>query len=109
MIEVKIDVTTMDRITHDVSHSIQMVKSLKEAGLPFRGILLAKGVERGTMVWSMDEDLDGDTWLIRWYDTHEKPEHKFKEISAGHGHAYTFRAFEDLTVPPPYRPEDDEL
>lgn len=109
MIEVKIDVLTMERITNDVSHSIEMVKTLKRAGIPLRGILLAKGIERGEMRWRTLEDLDGDTWVIEWTDTHEKPGHQYKQVASGGGTGYTFKVYEDITVPPPKRVEDDEL
>lgn len=109
MIEVRVDVVEMDRITNDVSHSIEMVKCLKAAGIPLRGILLTKGIERGYMTWAMQEDLEGDTWVINWYDTFENPSGgKFKRVSGGHGHAYTYSIFQDMTAPQS-RYQDDEL
>lgn len=111
MIEVQIDADALRKITHDISHSIRMIEVLKSAGIPLCGVLITKGIERGMMVWDAIEDLDGDVWRIRWYDTHEKPEHTYKRVGSGKGEAYVFTRYDDITVPPPPPPvnEDDEL
>lgn len=114
MIEVRIDMDELNKITHDVTHSIRMIEALKKAGIPFMGILLAKGVERGTLVWCREESLDSDIQIIQWYDTNETPltSPRGKKEASGNGHAFTWVRYENPNAPKRVKvldPVEDEL
>lgn len=114
MIEVRIDMDEMNKITHDVTHSIRMVEALKKAGIPFMGILLAKGVERGTLIWGREESLDSDIQIIQWYDTNETPLTgiRSKKEASGSGPGFTWVRYENPNAPKRIKaldPVEDEL
>lgn len=108
MIEVRIDLIELRKIKHDVLHSITMIEVLKKAGIPIDGVLLTRGVTRGTLVWSIEEDLDGETWVIRWCDDSEDfamrgPKQPIE--ATGAGQAFTWKRYRNPNKPV----EDEEL
>lgn len=108
MIAIQIDLIELRKIKHDVLHSITMIELLKKVGIPIDGVLLTRGVTRGTMVWTREEDLDNETWVIRWFDDGE-PQDRCGPIEArGHGHAYTWVRHRNINAPA-LPVEDDEL
>jgi hypothetical protein len=69
MIEIRIPKNGVVCIsTNDVMNSISMINTLKIAGVPFEGILLARGITHGVLTWHTEEDLESDTWVIRWFE-----------------------------------------
>ena len=73
MIEVRIDIDHMQRHQHNVMHSILMMNALREAGIPVIGKIIFNGPERGKLISWREQDLDSDTWVVRWYDDDEDP------------------------------------
>lgn len=105
MIEVRIDRDALDKINHDVQHSIYVIDKLKKAGIPIRGNLITRGVERGRLTWHNDDGLDGIEWVIRWFDDGEKkPAAGWKVAEKGKGESFTWTRFVN-----PETTEDEEL
>jgi hypothetical protein len=71
MIEARLDQSYFENFTQQTLHSIAVNQALKKAGIPLKGTLITHGIERGVMVWSNDEGLDGPEWVIQWADTRE--------------------------------------
>jgi hypothetical protein len=110
MIEVRIDLYELRKIQHNITHSIRMIEALKAAGIPVAGILITHGVERGTMIWLKEEDLDDESWVIKWYDTDEDMAcSKWRLEASGSGQAYRWRRFADARTPVVTVDDDDEL
>lgn len=109
MIEVRIDLPVLRKIEHSVTHSIAFIKILREnAGIPLEGVLINHGVTRGTMVWTKEEDLDEESWVIRWHDDGEPVMLKgvsLKLVASGSGQGFTWKRYRDVNAPD----EDDEL
>ncbi len=103
MIELRIDVDAMKRIQHSVTHSIQMIAAMKAAGIPIDGVLITHGITHGTMQWSVEDDIDGKVWVIRWYDKGEESRN-FKKVASGKGEAYSWARYTD-----PSKQESEEL
>lgn len=74
MIEVRIDIDWMQKQQHNILHSILMMDALRAAGMPIIGKIVFNGPERGTLVQHRENTLDGDDWVVRWYDEDETPE-----------------------------------
>lgn len=71
MIEVRIDLDSVKKLDHEVLENIKIVERLRAAGIPFIGRLVLSGVTHGTLIHHVDEDIDGDTLVYRWYDRGE--------------------------------------
>lgn len=83
MIELKLSLDDLRKVTHEVLYNIKLVEALRAAGVPVVGRLIPSAVEYGHLVWAIDEDLDiGDILLIQWYDRGEFTEqtHKKKTV-----------------------------
>jgi hypothetical protein len=91
MIELRIDKDGAVCNGHtDILCSIAMVEAAKAAGIPIQGILIAKGIERGTLMWFNESDIDGDVWVIRWLDDGEKADKKLPVTGRGQGRGYSW-------------------
>lgn len=109
MIEARIDLTEVSKIQHEVLFHIELRKVLAQAGIPFDGVLVTRGVKRGTMVWLKHEDLDNDTWVIRWYDEGEPMADKGLVVEeTGRGPHFTWTRYRNPNAPAKAI-EDDEL
>ena len=106
MIEVRIDINLMQTHQHNIMHSILMLHMLREAGMPVIGKIVFNGPTRGTLIQTCERGLDGDTWIVRWYDDDEPTagsmaiaphiEHAGKSlVQTGSGRGYTWKRFEN--------------
>lgn len=97
MIVVRFDAALLRTIKHDILHSIRMIEALKKAGVPIDGTLLFRGVTRGTMIWQVEEDIDGDSYVLSWFDDSEPlklPHPTGQEMLAqGSGDGYKWQRF----------------
>lgn len=110
MIELRIDTDALVKTKTDVLASIYMVQAFKEAGVPIVGTLIAKGLERGSMTWLREDGLDGDEWVIRWFDDEEGPMHRGPVEAKGRHALYSWTRYRNLSKPiPTTDDEDDEL
>lgn len=102
MIEVRIDVAHMQAHQHNIMHSIAMMNALRAAGMPVIGKIIFNGPERGRLVQWREQDLDGDEWVVHWYDDdevqHNSPHH-YKHKVTGHGHGYRWTRYSDDEQP----------
>lgn len=106
MIEVRIDTVSLGKVKHDVLHSVYMIEKLQKAGIPIIGPLIARGIERGKMIWTNEDGLNGHEIVIRWFDEGEKkPAKGWKAVDRGFGECYEWTRFADPDAPPP---DDDE-
>ena len=109
MIEVRIDLPVFRRIEHNVTHFIELCRMLRtQAGIPLEGVLISQGVTRGTMIWTREEDLDEESWVIRWYDTDEDPSLDKSALTiaaSGKESTCTWVRYKNVNTPD----EDDEL
>ena len=71
MIELKFDLYELKKNPHELLINIKLIEALRAAGIPVVGRLVPSAVEYGTMVWSIEEDLDGDTLVVQWFDRTE--------------------------------------
>lgn len=71
MIEVRVDLDDLRKVTHEVLYNIALIERMRKAGIPVVGRLIPSAVTHGTVIWTVDEDLDGDTLVIRWYERDE--------------------------------------
>lgn len=92
MIEVRFDVDRMEKIRNNVLHSIATIAVLRAAGMPIRERLLMLGVERGRVLSYNEDDLDGATWVVQWFDSNENPSVvvKWPVHSSGRGDGYSW-------------------
>lgn len=98
MIEVRIDVQLMQMHQHNIMHSILMMKALREAGVPVIGKIIFSGPERGVLVQWREQDMDGDEWVVRWYDENENNNDTgvtYHKISTGVGVGFSWARYED--------------
>lgn len=72
MIEVRVDLDAIKKLDHEVLANIKIVEQLRDAGIPIIGKLVLSGITHGTLIHHVDEDIDGDTLVYRWYDRDEK-------------------------------------
>lgn len=71
MIEVRIDTELLQNHQHNILHSIVMMDALRKAGIPVIGKIVFNGPERGCLVQWREQDMDGDQWVIQWFDEGE--------------------------------------
>ena len=96
MIEVRIDIDWMQTQQQNIMHSITMMQMLREAGMPVIGKIIFNGPERGKLISWRVNDLDGDEWVVRWYDDGEPdgdPNTNWTFVDAGHGKGFMWRKF----------------
>lgn len=67
MIEVRIDISWMQKHQHNIMHSILMMQALRAAGMPVIGKIIFNGPERGQLIQWRENDLDGDDWVVEWW------------------------------------------
>lgn len=109
MIEVKMNLVDLSRIENDCLCSITVIQRLKQLGVPIIGVVSVRTVARGTLTWTLEEDMDGDLAVVRWYDVKEPPFDKkyIKCESRDEGvWSWTRYRFPGLSAP---QPVDDEL
>lgn len=107
MIEVRIDVDVMRRIQHNVTHSIVMIDALKKAGIPIDGVLITHGITHGHMTWEVQQGIDGDEWVICWYESVSQwhdfrtnaARNSLKKQASGKGEAFTWTRWGDSNAP----------
>lgn len=110
MIEVRIDKDSLGKVKHDALHSIYMIQKLQSAGIPLIGNVFTRGIERGRLTWHNEEGLNGNEWVIRWFDDGEKkPPKGWKAAGRGFGECYEWTRYVDPDAPPPPPEDDDEL
>lgn len=90
MIEVRIDIHWMQNHQHNVLHSILMMQALRESGMPIIGKIVFNGPERGQLIQHRENTLDGDEWVVRWYDDGEPTDEPLKVANSGSGRGYTW-------------------
>lgn len=98
MIEVRIDIEHMQKHQHNVLHSILMMEALRTAGVPVIGKIIFNGPARGTLVQHRENTLDGDDWVVRWFDDKEDINAEYPEVQEqgnGKGYSWTRYAEED--------------
>lgn len=67
MIEVEISEYEANKFDHDTLLGVALMKALKEAGVPVMGkSFVLRGVERGTLTYRNDEDMNGIAHVFRW-------------------------------------------
>ena len=71
MIEIRIDTDLLQNHQHNIMHSIVMMDVLRKAGVPVIGKIVFNGPERGCFVQWREQDMDGDQWVIQWFDDGE--------------------------------------
>lgn len=71
MIELKLDLYELRKNPHETLINIKLVEAMRAAGIPVVGKLIPCGVEYGTLILAVDEDLDGDALIVQWYDRGE--------------------------------------
>ena len=71
MIEIRIDTDLLQTHQHNILHSIVMMDVLRKAGVPVIGKIVFNGPERGCFVQWREQDMDGDQWVIQWFDDGE--------------------------------------
>lgn len=102
MIEIRVDVDHMQQHQHNILHSIIMMQMLREAGVPVIGKIVFNGPERGTLLQWRDSDMDGDVWVIRWYDKHEHHNDigvTYRKTGMGGGIGFSWVRYEDINAP----------
>lgn len=109
MIEVRINLVDIGRIKNRVLHNIAFMEKLKSVGIPTIGVLLMEGVSSGYLTVHVEEDLDGDLSVIRWWS----PDEVAVGLNGDPGEAYRRTAGEQLEgwswTRYSAEPEDDEL
>ena len=70
MIEIRIDNAFFEREQSAVMRGGRLLKELKDAGAPVKGILSIEGAERGRIVISNDEMFDQT--VVQWFDEGEQ-------------------------------------
>ena len=95
MIEVRINSDMLQNHQHNIMHSIMMMTTLREAGMPILGKIIFNGPKYGTLVMHTEEDMDGDELVVRWYNVSEsqEPGRKLDLVADGRGPGYTWRRF----------------
>lgn len=106
MIELRIDQTEVNKIQHTVTHSLTMIKMIKEAGVPISGVLITHGIYHGTLEWANEDGLDGPEHVIRWWADGEPSDLPLTVEAKGHGHAFTWVRYANPNAP---QPDEDEL
>lgn len=88
MIEVRINLVDIGRIKNRVLHNIAFMDKLKSIGIPTVGVLLMEGVSSGHLTVHVEEDLDGDLSVIRWWTPgepacaiNEKPADPYRRVA----------------------------
>lgn len=71
MISIRIDTKLLQEHQQNILHSIVMMQTLRAAGVPVIGKIIFNGPERGTLVQWQESDIDGDEWVLQWWDNHE--------------------------------------
>lgn len=117
MIEVLVSVLELSKIKHDMLHSTAMLEHLRAAGIPMRGTLHMRGVERGVLEWTntVDPLNDDEMWRIRWFDDGEPHIAHNAEVGSewireakGSGEAYSWKRYRHVNAPIK-QPSEDEL
>ena len=107
MIEVRVDVERLLKSEHNILHSIQMIQSLKAAGVPVIGNIAMLGVSHGKLIQFKETGLD-DEWVVQWFADDEialvpNAAMKGKPEAKGSGSYFTW-----FRVGAPARPVEDE-
>ena len=111
MIEVRIDTHLLQNHQHNIMHSVMMMDALRKAGVPVIGKIIFNGPERGTLLQWREQDLDGDEWVIRWYDTHEHHNDigvTYRKVANGLGVGFRWDKYEDVNAPAPVVQQKEE-
>lgn len=66
MITVIIAKDMLDHAGHECLVGERIIKSLKKAGIPAEGFFALRGVKKGTLLYSSDEDIDGVNHKYTW-------------------------------------------
>ncbi len=71
MIEVTFSNDITKKFDHEIHAVVRIMDAMRKAGIPIVGTLHFRGVERGYLTWTLEEDLDDDAVLIRWWDVND--------------------------------------
>lgn len=107
MIELRVDVAKLKKTEHNILHSIQMIQSLKAAGVPVIGNIAMLGVSHGKLIQFNEIGLD-EEWVVQWFADDEitlgiHPKARGKTEACGSGSYFTW-----FRVGAPARPVEDE-
>ena len=107
MIEVRVDIARLLKSEHNILHSIEMIRSLKAAGVPVIGNIAMLGVSHGKLIQFKETGLD-DEWVVQWFADDEitlsiHPKARGKTEAKGSGSYFTW-----FSVGAPARPVEDE-
>ena len=116
MIEIRIDTDLLQNHQHNILHSIVMMDVLRKAGVPVIGKIVFNGPERGCFVQWREQDMDGDQWVIQWFDEGEhlnptKHDQAFlrsrcKKTRNGIGVGFSWAEYIDHNAPAPAAKEE---
>jgi hypothetical protein len=115
MIIVRIDTDLLQSHQHNIMHSIHMMQVLRAAGMPVIGKIIFNGPERGTFVQWREQDLDGDEWVVQWWDEYENGRagansrtspRGWLVTGTGRGHGFTWTTYRHPDDPAPVVSDD---
>ena len=117
MIEVRIDIHWMQTQQHNIMHSIAMMDALRAAGMPIIGKIVFNGPERGELHQWRENTLDGDEWVVQWWDDRPRATGiyaKGRAVARGSGKGYSWTRYansdnldEPVKVPDAWGDEDE--
>lgn len=98
MIEVRIDIHWMQTQQQNILHSILMMQALREAGMPIIGKIVFNGPERGQLIQWRENTLDGDDWVVQWWDDRAKETGMYgkgRAVARGSGKGFSWIRYAD--------------
>lgn len=116
MIELRIDQYQLEKATNDLIYQQHILNALRQAGVPVVGVLVIRSVSRGKLVMHIEQDIDGDTFIWRWYPPEETIHvtnvQGYKPVKKGSGPAYEWTEFKPFGVTqftPPLEADDESF